>query len=172
MSKMSRAASFAAAGCLLALTGMPGSAAASSSQSDFVWNSGPIRFVANNGQNECLSVHHRSRGVMLYPCNAAAGSTSNWTMEPYNNYGVFMLENDFFKGSCLDMNQSEVYLSKCDDADTGQLLYYNCDDKYLMGLGPTTKVTWWDDNTVSASHIVHSIKDAWIAQPQVPQSCR
>ncbi len=172
MSKIGRTFATAAAGCCLALTTLPGSAAtAQAAGPEQSWNSGPVRFKAANGGSECLFVEVPSQKVGLTECTENSGSTNNWYMEPWNDRGLFLLKNIYHQ-KCLDMNLTDVYISKCDPKDSGQVMMYLCDDKKIMAMGPTTKLTWWNDKTVSATFNVGTPKVQWTAHPQVPQSCR
>ncbi|MFI2371866.1 hypothetical protein [Streptomyces sp. NPDC018833] len=170
MPKAGRVFASAAAGCLLAVAALSGSAAmAQAAEWDPVWNSGPVRFRAANDRSECLAGNSIGK-VGVAECKADPSSTTNWTMEPWNNQGLFQLRNSV-TNYCLDMNLTEVYMSRCNHNDGGQVLRYSCDDGQITAMGPTSKVTWWNDKTVSAS-FERNIKTKWTAHPKVPQDCR
>lgn len=164
---MARAAVVAMAGAVLTVA-QTGSASADQ------WVAEKVRIKAGNGLSECLTAYERSTDPMVLERCDTDNLRGNWRIIPYNEYGYFLAKN-WASGECLDAGGQpslKVYTSPCDRNDGGQIWIFKCDDGSLMSAGPTTKLTFWNDKTVSMRFSGGELnaKQAWDVVPR-PGPC-
>ncbi|QKV97039.1 hypothetical protein HUT19_39550 [Streptomyces sp. NA02950] len=144
-----------------------------SASADF-WSAEKVRIRAATGQSECLTAYERSTDPMVLERCDTDNLRGNWRIIPWNPYDRFMVKN-WASGECLDAGagiRALVYTSPCDRNDSGQVWAFDCNDGGLRSEGPTTHLTWWNDNTVSMRPFldVPRIKQTWEIVPR-PAQC-
>ncbi|MFE5867327.1 hypothetical protein ACFQ6V_01605 [Streptomyces roseifaciens] len=138
------------------------------------WVADKVRIKAGNGQNECATEFERaSRPIVLQRCDTD-DLRGNWRIIPWNEHGYFMAKN-WASGECLTAGpqpSEQVYTLPCDRSDTGQLWIFDCSNGHLMSAGPTTLLTWWNDNKVSTRFFSPELKakQSWNVVPR-PGPC-